>query len=160
MAHTLAATPGAVYAASEGDKFNSDTILEFVDCPTCGITYAIPASLKRSALKWHGDLSNGWKLCCPLGHTWWYVGKSEEEKLRERLQSERDRAGRLASERDQLKASLRGTRANASRTRKELKSVKTRVAHGVCPCCNRTFKQLAAHMKNKHPEYVEENATA
>ena len=67
----------------------------------------------------------------------------------------RDRAGRLASERDQLAASLRGTKANAARTRKELHSVKARVAHGVCPCCNRTFKQLARHMKTKHPDYVE-----
>jgi hypothetical protein len=24
---------------------------------------------------------------------------------------------------------------------------------GVCPCCNRTFQQLARHMKAKHPGY-------
>jgi hypothetical protein len=28
------------------------------------------------------------------------------------------------------------------------------VAAGVCPCCKRTVKQLAAHMKEKHPEFV------
>jgi hypothetical protein len=23
-----------------------------------------------------------------------------------------------------------------------------------CPCCNRTFQQLARHMKAKHPEHA------
>ena len=32
---------------------------------------------------------------------------------------------------------------------------KNRVAASVCPCCKKTFKQLAAHMKNKHPNYAE-----
>lgn len=32
--------------------------------------------------------------------------------------------------------------------------IKNRVKHGVCPCCQRTFRQLAAHMKSKHPDFV------
>lgn len=24
---------------------------------------------------------------------------------------------------------------------------------GMCPCCRRTFKQLAEHMKSKHPDF-------
>ena len=154
MGHVVGQNPTIVYNKTEGDKFNADTTLVTVVCFTCGITYAIPASLDRSARKYNGDSPNGWWLCCPLGHTWGYVGQTEEEKLRERLQAERDRAGRLASQRDQLQASLRGTRANAARTRKELKTVKTRVAAGTCPCCGRTFQQLARHMKSKHPDYV------
>ncbi len=30
-----------------------------------------------------------------------------------------------------------------------------RVGSGVCPCCSRTFQQLARHMKAKHPAYTE-----
>jgi chemotaxis response regulator CheB len=41
-----------------------------------------------------------------------------------------------------------------SATRAQLTKTKKRVANGVCPCCNRTFKQLARHMKAKHPEFV------
>jgi hypothetical protein len=29
------------------------------------------------------------------------------------------------------------------------------VANGVCPCCNRTFQNLARHMAGKHPDYEE-----
>lgn len=32
--------------------------------------------------------------------------------------------------------------------------LKNRVKMGICPCCHRTFKQLAAHMKKKHPGFV------
>jgi hypothetical protein len=31
--------------------------------------------------------------------------------------------------------------------------VQKRVGNGVCPCCNRTFEDLARHMKVKHREY-------
>ncbi len=33
--------------------------------------------------------------------------------------------------------------------------VKKRAANGVCPCCNRTFSDLARHMKAKHPDFAE-----
>ena len=35
-----------------------------------------------------------------------------------------------------------------------LTRVKRRVGNGVCPCCNRTFKNLADHMTTKHPDYA------
>ena len=35
--------------------------------------------------------------------------------------------------------------------------IKKRVANGVCPCCNRTFKDLAAHMSTQHPDYIEQS---
>ena len=45
---------------------------------------------------------------------------------------------------------------NCARAQKAAKTkLIKRIKNGICPCCNRTFKQLAAHMKNKHPEYVE-----
>ena len=39
---------------------------------------------------------------------------------------------------------------------KKIKRIEKRVANGVCPCCHRQFVQLTRHMKNKHPEYLEE----
>jgi hypothetical protein len=155
MATTLAGHPGTVYRASEGDKFSADTTLEVVTCATCAICYAIPESLQRAALAYRGDTANGWKLCCPLGHTWWYVGETELAREQRLRGIANDRAGRLASQLDQSKASLRGERAAKTRIKNERDRIRTRVAAGVCPCCNRTFKQLAAHMKAKHPEYAE-----
>lgn len=146
MARVVAANPTTVYDASEGDKFSADTSLTVVSCYTCGIRYAIPTSLYRSAHRYHAGTANGWWLCCPLGHTWGYTGESEEEKLRRQLRVERDRSGRLASDLDQTKASLRAQKGATTRIRR-------RVANGVCPCCNRSFKDLARHMESKHPDF-------
>lgn len=158
MARTLAAIPGTVYHAREGDKFNTDTTLTVVECATCGITYAIPESLDQAAHRHKGDRPNGWKLCCPLGHTWWYVGRTKEELLQEELRWQRSNAGRLAAERDQAKAEARGQKAAKTRIKNQRDRERTRTAAGVCPCCNRTFKQLARHMQSQHPGYREEAA--
>ena len=149
MARLVAGQPTTVYSATEGDKFNTDTTLTVVSCCTCGIRYAIPASLDRSARKYHSQKSDGWWLCCPLGHTWGYVGKSDEERLREQLSDARDSLASVRADRDQIQASLRSTKGVVTRQKKKLQ----RVTAGVCPCCNRTFQNLARHMGTKHPDY-------
>jgi len=40
---------------------------------------------------------------------------------------------------------------NEMKANTELKRVKRRINGGVCTCCNRTFTNLARHMKTKHP---------
>ncbi len=46
--------------------------------------------------------------------------------------------------------------AKAESERKQIatahRKMRTRVMNGVCPCCNRTFQNLMAHMKTEHPE--------
>ena len=161
MARAAIGRPGIVYAASEGDKFNTDTTLEVVNCPTCHITYAIPESLDKAAIAYPGNIDRGWKLCCPLGHTWWYTGKTEEQKLREQLKRrgeevdwQRSRAGRLAAERDQALASAKGQKAAKTRIKNSRDRERQRVAAGVCPECNRTFQNLARHMQGQHPDHA------
>jgi hypothetical protein len=142
-------TPSTVYDAREGQKFNADHNLTVVECFTCKMVYAIPTSLYESAIAYPGAQPKGWKLCCPLGHTWWFTGRNVEQKL----EDERRRAGRLAAERDQFAARERGQRAAKTRAQNKLKRTNARVAAGVCPCCNRTFQQLARHMASQHPEF-------
>ena len=37
------------------------------------------------------DDGRGWKLCCPVGHTWWYTGKqTEAERMKEQLERARN----------------------------------------------------------------------
>lgn len=153
MSRTLTSSRHVVHHASEGDKFNADTTLHVVSCPTCSITYAIPQSLYRSAQKWTGDRPNGWKIVCPLGHEWWYTGQNEEERLREQVRDQREFAGRLAAERDQALADARAQKAAKTRIRNSRERERQRTAAGVCPCCNRTFKQLARHMDRQHPDW-------
>jgi hypothetical protein len=147
--------PTTVYSAREGERFSADTTLTVVSCSTCHMTYAIPESLYKSAVKWHGDRTDGrgWKLCCPLGHTWWYIGESEGDRAKRLLKSERDYAARLAAERDQAKASLHGQKIRASRFKNDRDRERKRAAAGVCPCCNRSFQNLARHMTGQHPGF-------
>ena len=109
---------------------------------------------------------------CVHGHpAHWPQGKSSEDKLREQLDAERiarQRAEQRIAQRDDA---VREARAEAEHERRRANGYKghaTRITNrakaGVCPCCNRTFKQLAAHMKNQHPEFtpieIEEGASA
>lgn len=153
MSTTIGKNPGTVYAASEGRRFAADTTLVVVSCHTCGVTYAIPESFNNSAKRWRGDKPNGWAICCPFGHVWHYVGETELEREKRLRRLANDRSGRLSSQLDQTKATLRAEKAAKTRIRNERDRIKNRVANGVCPCCNRTFKQLVRHMKTQHPDY-------
>jgi len=110
----------------------------------CGCRHAIPAELSRAA-----DQDEDQNVYCPLGHVWVsnVHEKREADRLREQLATEQRR--RQAA-RDLLAAEERSHAA----TRGHLTRTKKRVAHGVCPCCQRTFQQLSRHMANKHPEFV------
>lgn len=79
-----------------------------------------------------------------MGHSWVYKGENLEQKLKRR----EDELARTRADRDQVKASNRALKGVVTRTKK-------RVGNGVCPCCNRTFQQLARHMEAKHPEYAD-----
>lgn len=143
--------PTTVYKTSEGQRFNTDTTLTVVTCATCKIVYAIPDSLYRSAVKWPGDRDQGWKICCPMGHTWWYTGSNPDDKL----QRERDHSAYLRSRLDQTEASLIGQKARGTRFKNERDRERRRVAHGVCPVCKRTLKQLTRHMESQHPDFID-----
>lgn len=115
----------------------------------CGINLAIPSSLERAAR------DNQTNVYCPLGHTFVY-GKNEKERLEAQLEAERRRAGRLAAERDQARQETITQKGRATRFRNDRDRLKTRAAAGVCPCCNRTFQQLARHMAKQHPGFADE----
>jgi hypothetical protein len=113
----------------------------------CGIHYAVPSAFYSMIERQHRDGREQTKIYCPLGHTWEFSGEGEAERLRRQLQEAQRRA---KANRDLLAAEER----SHSATRGHLTRTKKRVANGVCPCCNRSFVKLAAHMKTKHPEYV------
>jgi hypothetical protein len=108
----------------------------------CGIALAIPSNLNRVM---HDE---GKSAYCPLGHSFVY-GETNADKL----EAERKRH---KATRDLLAAEER----SHSTTRGHLTRAKKRSAAGVCPCCNRTFSQLARHMSAKHPDYVREAEAA
>ena len=84
---------------------------------------------------------------CPTGHPNVWRQQSEAERLRRDLRREREALARKTASLDQTEASLRATKGVVTKQRKKL----DRVQNGVCPCCNRTFVNLARHMAAKHP---------
>ncbi len=117
-------------------------------CYSCGILFAMPADHKQRLLK------NRNSFYCPNGHAQQYTGKTEAEKLREQLEAkdrelerERSRTAAARAEAQMAENSRRVTKGHLTR-------IKNRIKHGVCPCCNRQFKNLQRHMENKHPDYV------
>jgi len=124
-------------------QYIEQTWLETETCSNCGIVFAMPVDYQRRRRKDHKS------FYCPAGHGQHYTGATEEQKLKrelERRESEltdaRDRANRLMAERDA-----------AAKTHRKMR---TRVANGVCPCCNRSFENLRNHMKSQHAEYGEQ----
>lgn len=119
-----------------------DVELVAVDCIHCfahfGMTKDAVRRLKRSHKTFHCPYCRGGMH---------YPGESDleyAERLRKEAEQSRARALESAAAADRRASALKG----------HLTRTKRRVGHGTCPCCKRTFKQLAAHMKNKHPEYA------
>ena len=111
-------------------------------CCVCGVAHGLPtnyASARRNDHQsWH----------CPNGHKQYFFGKSDAELQRERADRAEARAIRMQDERDTAERRRRAEKAAKTK-------IKNRVAKGVCPCCNRTFQNLADHMKSKHPDYAD-----
>jgi hypothetical protein len=118
-------------------------------CCTCGTRFAAEAQFKRNRLDDHRP------FYCPNGHSQSYVGETEAQRLAKELERERKRreqaedlARRRGAECDQLVKTK-------AQTLGKLRAIKQRVKNGVCPCCNRSFVQLARHMATKHPDYAQ-----
>ena len=106
-------------------------------CCRCGIAFAMTKDFHDKRVQ--DKLS----FSCPAGHSQHYIGKTNEQKLREQLANEKSiseaakaRAIKFESERKQV-------------TKAHLK-MRERVMNGVCPCCNRTFQNLMKHMQTQH----------
>lgn len=109
----------------------------------CGIHVAVPDNLLRYCKNHKGKA-----IFCPLGHEFVFTDTNEEKLAEERRRHQATRDLLRQEER-----SHQATRGHLTRQRK-------RASAGVCPCCNRTFQQLARHMKSKHPEFKPDEVPA
>lgn len=116
-------------------------------CPVCGIHYAFDLIVDRHKKNLPStDRDRSWY--CPNGHSLVYT-ESIADKYRREAEQLRQQNARLSDERQEAE------RAQA-RAEAALKRHKKRSAAGTCPCCKRTFANMAAHMKREHPQFVEE----
>jgi len=121
-----------------GLPLKSETSLETVTCYKCGVLFAAPTYFM---IKRREDTGIFW---CPNGHNQAFV-ESETHRLRQQLDNQIRTATEMA-ERARVAEQAR------QKSDAQLKRLNKRVAAGVCPCCNRTFSNLARHMKTKHAE--------
>jgi len=121
--------------------------LYVLDCPTCGVVSATTREYEETRRK------DGKAFYCPNGHSGSFpVGKTEEQRLREQLNEANRATERERKSREWAEQRAKGANISAGMARASERRLRARVGAGVCPCCNRTFQQLARHMKSKHPE--------
>ncbi len=120
------------------EKFSRYTLVNCgpEDRGGCGMAFAMTQQFydqtHRTGETWY----------CPKGHPRVWGGDSIERKL----QKEQARSVALG---DQLRAAIE----DAETARVALIRERSRIANGVCPCCNRSFENVARHIKGQHPDY-------
>ena len=118
-----------------------------IQCCTCGLSFVVPISWKEHRVKQRNTF---W---CPNGHLQSFIGRTEEQRLRDELAHERHRREQAEAGRDHAEHRRRGTLGALRKTQKRIKN-------GVCPCCHRTFGNVARHMATQHPAFASQSPEA
>jgi hypothetical protein len=99
---------------------------------------------------------------CPHGHHCVFPeGKTDADLARDEAAKERRLRERAEQRIAEWQDEARAARAQAQAERNRANGYKghatrlsKRAKAGVCPCCNRTFQQLARHMATRHPTFT------
>lgn len=118
-----------------GQALQLAVTLTSIDCGCCGGTYAINERYRAK------QAEEGGSWHCPYCQVSWGYAGGENARLRKEVAAEKARHQETLSRLNQAEA-------EKARVERKLK----RVGRGVCPCCNRTFPNLARHMATKHPK--------
>lgn len=119
-------------------------------CGVCGIAFGLEASFMKARLRDHRDFyyPNGCKIS-------WRDKTADQQRIEQLESVLRNKEAALGSalrSRAWAEQQAKGANIAAGMAKGKLRRVIARVHAGVCPHCNRTFKQLAQHMKAKHPK--------
>lgn len=106
-------------------------------CGGCGVVFAFTVAFELARRK---DRKSWY---CPNGCSRVFTGRTEEDKLREEV--ERQKQMREAEAARRLRVEQERDQVARAHTR-----MRARVMNGVCPCCNRTFQNLMRHMQTEH----------
>ena len=120
---------------------------ELLNCANCSISFAIPTKLNSELMRNHET------FYCPKGHSNYYPGKSDEEKLQEEIHS-LEKSLSAANERTDhwYKRTQEEKRSKAAH-KAHYTILKKKVKKGQCPCCDKIFPDVAEHIKTTHPDY-------
>jgi len=118
-----------------------------LNCTSCGCLFGMPLGYLNNR---RGDKAF---FYCPNGHTMSYT-ESEADRLRRERDRLKQQQARLEEENAAALLALDVARDRMQKAEKANKRLKKRTSAGTCPCCNRTFGNMAEHMKHQHPEFV------
>lgn len=117
-----------------------------IECCKCGMLFSVSDNWDR-----HKRTTKD-TFYCPNGDPQSY-SVSSLDKMRQ----ERDRFKQQVAQRDdEVRAANRRAeteRRTAIAYKGQATKLRKRAKGGACPCCNRTFENLARHMKSKHANY-------
>lgn len=130
----------------------TDVQIVAIWCNGCGIPYGLPKGFLPDRRR------DGKSWTCPNGCV--RLFRETEETLRAQraeaeLEAARSLARREAQRRERAEQEARISEYQRRAAKGQLTKAKKRIAAGVCPCCNRTFQNLANHMAGQHPDYAE-----
>lgn len=123
--------------------------LETTTCPHCHRQFAMYKHFLVAAR------TDGQGFHCPycgIGLSW--KGQSENDRLNKELMKERAAHDQTKAHLETQRIATEGEAAKVERLAKKLDRVKC----GVCPKCNRQFKNLRDHMKHEHGTAAEKAA--
>lgn len=127
---------------------NEFTTVHAVRMAGCGHVVFLSAEHRTERLRDHERF-----YCSTCGKINYYTATSDLEDLEGRLNNAID-------QRDTARANLQTQRKKTQHKQRQLAAqkgvttrIKNRIGNGVCPCCKRTFTNLARHMKGQHPDY-------
>ena len=122
--------------------------LTTINCGRCGGIYAINERYRAQKEEEGGSWNCPY---CKVG--WGYSDNNENSRLRREKAAleQRLREEKIRTQTARVSAQFHKNQAIAYKGHKT--RLQKRIKAGVCPCCNRTFKQLAEHMASEHPDY-------
>lgn len=132
--------------------FAVEASLKTIECGCCGGVYAISKRFYEKCRE------NGESWKCPYPDCnvgWGFAGNGEKDRLKKELERTRQRLTNEQRRAESWMNRAEHEERRAAAYKGHFTRVKKRVGKGVCPCCNRTFKNLQRHMETKHPDYSE-----
>ena len=114
--------------------------IEIVDCADCGKPFGLTADFIQRRR------DDGKTFYCPSG-CWNYYSDSNIDRLKRRVKT-------LEREEEELRERVRMQKKETAAAKGQATKAKNRAKRGVCLYCNRTVKQMAKHVADKHTEEV------
>lgn len=133
-------------------KTYTSTVEVYTCCnKACGVKFGLDSEYGKRMREDHA-----W-FHCPNGHLQHFTGESTEERLARELKDSRESNAFLYTRNEALHDKLM-VEKNKVRAQKAAKTrIKNRIANGVCPCCNRSFKNVHSHFRSQHPLWLKEH---